>query len=466
MKTLYNLCNEIQEKELKILEVFSSFYKENLEVLREVNKENLLNEMDIRQLEIYLYPFKKIYSLIAPNTALDSKTILKFFTLNHLKVTPEDSEDELIKKLLMLIASPAFLSIRKAAALALSQYKEANQFYQRLAEILAWPSLKSRHLQDKHIICAQIFSQFAILGKELFELNQSTGSRLISETFANIAESANQFIAPEPDTIKELERLEAIKQELQNQLNRLEQEARKVQQASVALQLRFQIAEQMMQSTDKQKQNQLYSKWKDSSSLLDFPSDSLSLVKLSQEIAELETQLQQRNADLEPLQKQIGQVKRLLDKSQMEITLHDSTSTINVHPDVPAWLNKQYKSEPVQTTFRVVIEENLASKENPEPTESTPSVGTSKHGFLTRARSLTNLGRIRSSSSPLQKHASSEKEKTLPQSSSNTEAKGKARIQFFTDKAHAVEPLPQLQQVIKELKSTKSFSLEPKGLTG
>lgn len=435
-------------------------------MLKEINKGNLLNETDMKQLKIYLYPFKNIHSLIAPNTTLGSKTILKFFTLNHLKVTPEDSEDELIKKLLMLVASPAFLSIRKAAALALSQYKEANQFYQRLAETLAWPSLRSRHLQDKHIVCVQIFSQFAILGKELFELNQSTGSRLISETFVNIAESANQFIAPEPDTIKELERLEAVRQELQNQLDRLEQKARKLQQASMALQMRFQIAEQMMQATDIQKQNQLYSKWKEGSSPLEFPSDPASLTKLSQEIAELDAQLQQRNAGIEPIQKQIDQVKRLLDKNKMEITQHDSTSEITVHPDVSTLLGKQHKLEPVQTTFRVVVEETLTNGENPEPNEHTPSAGTSKHGFLTRARSLTNLGRIRSSSSPQQKHTSTEKEKPLPQSSSNIETKGKARIQFFTDKPPAVEPLPPLQQVIKELKSTKGFSLEPKGLTG
>lgn len=314
---LMQLCLEIYKTELTKLEGLSRIYGSGLDLIRAIELANpVLPQADvlISSIKTYLAPFEEIRALVGDNVSN--------FLSNELGVNLEHitSAEQMAQNVLKLIANNYFITIRKAAALAGSQFAEFSGLYQKITAMLKWPSNAFNIFQADQIKCVQIFSQFAMLGDKLkkdvstlyepsHELNQV--SVLFAE-LCSLAASYADFTQKRSD--KSLAHVapslvpvfEAKKEKFEQQLIDLTAERVLLDQQLAILNPNRELCTLLIQATDTDEQEKLFQRWKTEyahSNLTDdkYPQTPKEIAELTQELSCFELNYQRISIDLEQI---------------------------------------------------------------------------------------------------------------------------------------------------------------------
>lgn len=321
MGTIHNICNEVQTAELAKLQGFIAIYQAGHELVKAMEHSPNAAEYndDINLLKRCLKPYKEIYAIVGDDVS-------KYLLANSVEFTPEDSDAEIAKKMLIFASSDAFFAIRKSAAVACSQYSKLNDLYLKHVGDFSTTLMSFERFQPKLIKCVQIFSQFALLGRELVKEGDKTAESdifaLVSMIFKDIADYANILQTGQSHSDKTITfastamipGFDAQRRKAEVQLDILRQQLKAAEDQLAPLQSKHDHAEKMMASQNEAEQNQLLAAWKEMwpSSALGtvFPSDTESMAKLVQELDVLETFFQKQTSLVKTKQEEI---KRALD---------------------------------------------------------------------------------------------------------------------------------------------------------
>jgi hypothetical protein len=365
MGIIHNICNEVQTAELAKLQGFIAIYQAGHELVKAMENSPNAEERidDIHLLKRCLKPYQEIYAIVGDD-------VNKYLVANGVQFTPEDTEAEIAKRMLIFASSDAFFAIRKSAAVACSQYSKLNDLY--LHHVVDFPKtlMSFERFQPKLIKCVQIFSQFALLGRELVKETNGTEYNdiflLVSKIFKDLADYANILQSGQSHSDKTLTfastamipGFDAQKRKTYAQLDVLKQELKTLEEALAILQSKHDHAEKMLACQNETEQNQLLVAWKEMwpSSTLGtvFLNDTESMAKLVQELDALETAFQKQSSLVKAKQ---DEIKRALDTlktidSAMEkfdkSTLDALRGVNEIQVVAATQLMRQYSLDPVR----------------------------------------------------------------------------------------------------------------------
>lgn len=182
---LANIVNEFEKAEKTKLEGFVAVYKKIRNIIEELRFKSTENEAFtgyIESLQKYMEPYRQIYLLVGNDVTsyLESEIGMHFLS--------EDDQDMIAKKLLMLVSSSTFFSIREFAIIACNQYLQLSELYQEITIALKKDNTEFANLQNNMIKCVQIFSQFALLGDQLAKETENNPSTEIKQVSTLVAE--------------------------------------------------------------------------------------------------------------------------------------------------------------------------------------------------------------------------------------------------------------------------------------
>lgn len=397
MPNTYLLCKELQDAEVVKLKSFIGLYQGLVELLNELEasakakaalakhiedleepgkledvspkkKAKLEKKLqaskdytdDIKALKRLLKPFQEVYLTVGDS-------VEQYLLDTHVEFKEDDSEAELAKKLIIFISTDSFFAIRKSAAMGCSYYSTLNELYHNL--IVDFPNLMSfGRFQTKLYSCVQIFSQGAMLGAALvkdrgqseandcFEMANTVFKILadysntlkLGQDYSNkTIEHASIALIPGFDAkrIKDQERLAVLKGELKSEGIDFD-----------VLKAQHDIAQEMMETQDRIKQNELLAAWKASNPMStmgdEFPTESGSMAKLAQEIDAVVTVFQENKAvkEIKRLIDSIESIKVALTKLNPEIA--DALAKVNdTQLAVKAMLDNKYHLSAIPITL-------------------------------------------------------------------------------------------------------------------
>ncbi|KTD60751.1 hypothetical protein [Legionella shakespearei] len=358
MGIIHNICNEVQTAELAKLQGFIAIYQAGYELVKAMENSPDAAERidDIHLLKRCLKPYQEIYAIVGDD-------VHKYLLANGVQFTPEDSDAEIAKKMLIFASSDAFFAIRKSAAVACSQYSKLNDLYLKHVGDFSTTLMSFERFQSKLIKCVQIFSQFALLGRELVK---ETGGKahndtfvLVSTIFKDLADYANILQSGQSHSDKTvtfastamIPGFDTKRRKTEAQLDVLKQELKILEEQ---LKEKQDHAEKLMASQAIIEQSQLLDTWNTlwPASALGavFPKDTESMAKMVQA---LESAFAQQNTLIKAKQ---DEIKRTLDTlktiaSAMEkfdpSTLAALRKVNEIQVDAATHLMRQYNLHPV-----------------------------------------------------------------------------------------------------------------------